>query len=115
MQQAVIFAIGMLASAIVGRVTTLAVRGRVSRPLNGWNAAKDAVGLVAGLCFWVLILWGFSALDWYVALPVILVAGLVGGVVANPPRFAFFHRFELIFDLATLAITAWLWVEFWPY
>ncbi len=110
-----IFALGMLLSAMSGRTTLLATRGKVSRSLNAANAVRDVVGTVAGLCFWVLIVWGFSALNWYVALPTILVAGIAGGMVVSPATFAFFHRVEPLLDVATLGVTGWLWAAHWPY
>ncbi|MBX7482960.1 hypothetical protein [Qipengyuania qiaonensis] len=111
----IIFGLAMLTSALVGRVTLLAMRGHVHRPLNQVNAVRDVIGFLAGLCFWVLILWGFSSLDWYYALPIILGAGFLGGMLANPPRFAFFFAVEPVLDVLTLGMTLWLWFAHWPY
>jgi hypothetical protein len=60
-------------------------------------------------------MWGFSSLSWYVVLPVALVAGAAGGIVANPPRAAFFYRFEPVVNLVTLGTTGWLWMKHWPF
>lgn len=115
MELAIILAGGLFTSAISGRVTLLAVRGGVSRPLNASNFVRDIVGLFAGLCFWALVLWGFSSLDWYVALPIAVVTGSAAGVIANPPRWEFFYRFEPVTNLLTLGVTGWLWATHWPY
>ncbi len=115
MDLAIILAVGLLTSAISGRVTMLAARGGVRRPLNPLNAVRDIVGIVAGLSFWALVLWGFSSLDWYVVLPIALVAGMAGGIIANPPRWAFLYRFEPVVDALTVGVTGWLWVARWPY
>ena len=109
------FAAGMLLTAISGRTTTLAVRGRVSRPLDIINAVRDLVGLIAGLCFWALTIWGFASLVWYVALPIVLVSGLVGGTAVNNRSFALFHRIEPLVDIASVAATFWLWFVYWPF
>jgi hypothetical protein len=115
MELSVIFALGMILSAISGRTTLLATRGRIERPMNAMNAVRSVIGIFAGLCFWVLILWGFSSLAWYIALPIILAAGIVGGSIVNLTTFVFFYRSEWVVDVASLAITGWLWIIHWPY
>lgn len=115
MELAIILAVGLFTSGISSRVTQLAHRGRVSRPLKASNSVRDIVGLFAGLSFWALVLWGFSSLDWYVVLPIAVVAGSAAGVIANPPRWEFFYRFEPVVNLVTLGVTGWLWATHWPY
>jgi hypothetical protein len=109
------FALAMLLSVISGRLMLLSQRSGIQRPLSAVNAALDIVGLLAGLAFWAIIVWGFSALSWYLVLPIILGAGIIGGFLPNPPRFEFFYRIERFIDLGVVAATIWLWVWNWPY
>lgn len=111
----IMFALAMVLSVISGRITLLSQRSGIQRPLNSINAALDFVGLVAGLAFWAIIVWGFSALHWYLVLPIIVGAAIIGGFLPNPPRFEFFFRAERFIDLGVVALTIWLWVWQWPY
>src|ERR1044072_9549605 len=107
MNLAIIFAFGLFTSAITGRVATLAWRGGVRRPLNPVNAVRDIVSIVSSLSFWALILWGFSTLDWYVVIAVAIVAGMAGGLIANPPRWGFLYRFQAGIGLLALRGAGW--------
>lgn len=109
------FAGAMLLSVISGRITLLSHRSGIQRPLDAKNTVLDVVSTVAGLSFWALIVWGFSALSWYVVLPVILGASVIGGFLPNPPRFGFFYRAERLIDVCVVALTVWLWLWNWPY
>lgn len=110
-----VFTTAMLLSAISGRIMLLSQRSGVHRPLNAANAVLDLIGTVAGLSFWAIIVWGFSALDWYITLPIILGASVIGGILPNPPRFEFFFRLERLIDMGVVALTVWLWAWRWPY
>ncbi|HEX8669829.1 MAG TPA: hypothetical protein VF727_15795 [Allosphingosinicella sp.] len=114
-ETSIILAAALLTSAISGRVTMLAARAGVRRPLDPLNAARDVLGIVAGLSFWLLLLWGLSSLDWYIVIPIALGAGMAGGIIANPPRWQLLYRFEPVVALFTLGSTGWLWVARWPY
>lgn len=111
------FAAVMLMQVIIGRVTLLNQRSRhpIQRPLNAANAVLDVVAAVAGLAIWANIVWGFSALNWFEALPIIVVTAIIGGILPNPPRFEFFFRLERFMEFGIVALTCWLWVWNWPY
>jgi hypothetical protein len=109
------FGCAMLLSVISGRITLLSQRSGIQRPLDVRNAVLDVVSTIAGLSFWAIIVWGLSSLNWYVALPIILAAAIIGGFLPNPPRFEFFYRIERFIDFCVVAVTIWLWGWNWPY
>lgn len=111
----VLLGLGLFLAGISGRVTTLAVRSGIERPLNAAHALRDAVGTVAGLCFWALAIWGFSSLTWYLVAAEMLGLGAIAGLAANPPRFGFFYKAEPVCDVAVVCITGFLWIAYWPY
>lgn len=110
-----VFGFAMVLSVISGRITLLSQRARIERPLNAANAVMDVIGTIAGLSFWAIIAWGFSALSWYIVLPIILAAAIVGGFLPNPPRFEFFYKIDRVVDASVVLMTIWLWGWNWPY
>ena len=106
------FLAAMLLQVIAGRTQLLAMRGGI-RDSSG--LLSSLIGIVAGLSFFAVIIWGFATLHWYFVLPAILVMGFISGLVVNLRSFAFWYQIRPLIDTVVIGVTAFLWAHYWPF
>ena len=108
----ILFVVAMLAQVIVGRTQLLAARGYI-RDTSGIFASL--VGIVAGIAFFALVVWGFASLPWYFVLPTTLAMGAVSGFIVDLKSFPLWYRTRTVVDLIAVALTGFLWLTYWPF
>lgn len=108
----VLFCVAVLLQVTVGRTQLLATRGRIR---DNSGVLASLIGIAAGISFFAVIIWGFASIRWYLVLPTILAAGLISGFIVNLSSFAFWYRAKALVDLIAVALTVFLWVNYWPF
>ena len=106
------FAVAMSVQMVAGRTQLLATRGGIS-DFGGLFSAL--IGIVSGLSFFAIAIWGFAWLHWYVVVPTILVMGFISGFVVNLRTFAFWYQTRSLVDVVAVAMTSFLWIKYWPF
>lgn len=105
----ILFAVGMLLSAIVGRTHLLAMRGQIP---DRSGAFAGLIGIASGLSFFAILIWGFATIAWYSTIGLALGAALLSGLLVDR-YFAVWYQVKTLVDAATVGLTAFLWFSRW--
>ena len=107
-----LFCIAMLLQVITGRTQLLALRGYI---VDTSGVIASLIAITSGISFFAVIAWGFASLHWYIALPIILLGGLISGTIVTLKSFAFWYQTRALVDFIAVALTIFLWVWYWPF
>lgn len=107
----ILFALGMLLSVLVGRTQLLAMRAHIP---DRSGLMASLIGIVSGLSFFAILVWGFATIAWYSAIGLALGMALLSGFLVDR-NFAVWYQLKALVDAATVGLTVYLWFGRWPF
>lgn len=101
-----LFGIALLLAAIDARTFIVSQRGPYAVQ---YGIVRTAIGFIAMLATFALIIWGFMHLPWWWALIALVVAVIVQTVAVTRLTLGPLIVISPAFQIAVIALTVWLW------
>jgi hypothetical protein len=110
MDKQILYYIVLVLGAITTRADLMRLTAGAGQQFVASNRFKYFLGLIAGIAFTSIVIWGFFNFEWYIALFSFIAISLGFGAVVTRNTVAQFVMLKPILEVITIALATLIWI-----